>query len=105
MSKYLMKQGEYLVIETNGKETRVEEKPTMARILAAIGCTGLDTVCLTKGPDGAETVMCVDDTGLIDHKPYNETATLLYRVLCHPKPIYEQPICGNVVLVHDKDFE
>ena len=58
---------------------------------------GLDTVNLRDG-----RLMLVDDTGLIDGRPRNDTATALYHSVCIPGTT--DPICGDVAVALDEDF-
>ncbi len=101
MSYYerLVRQGEFRVIRVDGTETLYEEKPTLARIFAAIGCTCIDTVTLDREN---EIVMLVDDTGMVDGKPVNRKATHLYHDVCKPGTAWA--IHGDVAIVNDKDF-
>jgi hypothetical protein len=92
--------GTYLIIrvgDTLATAELVRKKPSLQRIHEAIKPPqGLDFVCLSKGKDGqAETVMGVDDVGLLDNKPRNELASLLYG----------GDIRGDVVICRDEDFE
>ena len=94
-----IKQGTYKIIRVDGKEELVSGKPSTKKIMEVIDAEGLDTVILDFKKC---QVMMVDDTGLIDGKPENPTATLLYRSVC--KPGSKGTIHGDVVLVNDKDF-
>ncbi len=116
MSKYRIAPGEYLIISVDGIETRVNEKPTLERLYAAIGCDCIDTVSLIKGPDGrAELVMVVDDEGMLKDSPLNTVATALYYALTrrvkHPDDLIAvisqtgHGIYGVAVLVNDEDFQ
>lgn len=58
----------------------------------------LDTVNLRDG-----RVMLVDDVGLVDGKPINAEATKLYHGICRPGTTH--PICGDVAIALDEDFE
>ena len=78
-------------------------KPTISAVSAAIGANGLDTVNL-RDAQGRITgvVMMVDDTGFIDGKPANPTATAIYHAQCVPGTTH--PICGDAAFVNDMDF-
>lgn len=90
--------GTFKIIRTDGSEEIVQEKPTLKRVLAIIGCDCIDTVNF-----GNDTVMMVDDEGLLK-KDYaaNQKATQLMKERFGPN--YPNPIAGIVVLVNDKDF-
>jgi hypothetical protein len=49
-----------------------------------------------------ETVMLVDDTGMIDGKPINPKATALYHAICRPGTMFS--IHGDVAIASDRDF-
>jgi hypothetical protein len=100
-----IKRGEYKIIRVDGTETIVKEHPQIKAIHRAIGCECLDTVVLTMNPVSGlpDTVMMVDDTGMIDGKPINAKATFLYHSVCRPGTPYS--IHGDVAIVNDSDFE
>jgi hypothetical protein len=89
----------YKIIRVDGTETTHEGKPTIREITRLIGCDGLDHVTIDRK---RQTVMFVDDTGMIDHKPVNPKATALYRSVCKPGTVH--CIHGDVVIVNDGDF-
>lgn len=98
----MIKRGQYKIVRVDGTETVINEAPTIDSVHKAIGCDCIDTVIVTKDIyDMAETVMLVDDTGMLTNKPINKRATALMEVLY--KPPYN-PIHGDVVLCNDKDF-
>lgn len=86
------------IIRCDGSsETReIDRHNVLEEIYKAIGCQLIDAVNLRDG-----RVMLVDDTGLIDRKPVNPRATELY----HTVAATYMPICGDVALVNDADFE
>lgn len=88
------------IIRTNGKEENheIEKRSAMNRIGILIGADCFDTVNLRDG-----RVMIVDDTGMIDRKPVNPEATKLYHSVCRPGT--PNPICGDVAVCIDADFE
>lgn len=92
--------GEYLIIAVDGTETIIQQKPEINRVCKAIGCEYIDTITLKRSP---RIVMLVDDVGMIDKKPVNPKATALYHSVCKPGTVW--PICGNVAIVHDTDFQ
>ena len=94
-----MKPQQYKVITLDGTETIHEGKPTFSTIRHLIGCDALDTVTLDRRH---QTVMYVDDTGMLDEKPVNAKATALYHARCKPGTVHQ--IHGNVVIVNDRDF-
>ena len=94
-----IKQGTYKIIRVNGTEELVLGKPSTKKIMELIDAEGLDSVILDFQNC---QIMMVDDTGLIDGKLENPTATQLYRSVC--KPGSKGTIHGDVVLVNDKDF-
>jgi len=59
---------------------------------------GLDFVNLHDG-----RVMAVDDTGMVDGRPVNPEATKLYHSVCRPGTT--APICGDVAVTLDEEFE
>ena len=89
-----MKQTAYKVIRTDGSETIHEGTPSIAEIQRFIGCDGLDTVTIDRV---RETVMFVDDTGVLAGKPVNAKATALYHSVCKPGTLHR--IHGDVVIV------
>ena len=94
-----MEQGQYKVIRVDGTETVQHGKVSTAEIQRLIGCDALDTVTIDRK---RQTVMFVDDTGMIDGKPVNPKATALYRAICRPGTLHF--IHGDVVIANDKDF-
>lgn len=94
-----IKQGTFKIIRTDGSEEFFNEKPTFPRVLKEIGADCIDTVTLDRN---ASQIMVVDDTGMIDGKPVNAKATALYLSICKPGTNYA--ICGDVILVNDRDF-
>jgi hypothetical protein len=93
------KRGEYLIIRVDGSEEVVTGKPTLEKVYAAIGCECIDTVLLDRA---SETLMMVDDTGMIDGRPINAKATKLYHSVCRPGTVHS--IHGDVAIVNDGDF-
>jgi len=88
-----------MVIRVDGTKTLYEEKPTLQKMYAAIGCNSIDTVILDREN---EIVMVVDDTGMVDGKPVNLEATVFYHNVCVPGTLHQ--IHGDVAIVNDKDF-
>ena len=97
---FRMKRGQYKIITVDGTETIVDKRPTIEAIALAIGASGLDTVPLSHS--SPILVMFVDDTGAIDGKAPNQTATALYLAKCKPGTTHQ--ICGDVAIVNDADF-
>lgn len=95
----MVRQGEYRLIRVDGTETLISERPTVAKILIAIGAECVDTVRIDWKND---QIMVVDDSGMIDGKPVNEKATLFYRRVCRPGS--KGAIHGDVAIVNDRDF-
>ncbi len=93
--------GEYRILRVSGEETLIPMRPSLDMIQKAIGCTCLDTVILSRKAGRPETVMLVDDTGMIDNKPVNPKATELYLAVA-PKTAFH--IHGDVAIVNDRDF-
>ena len=89
----------YKVIRVDGAESIHQGVPSISEITRLIGCAGLDTVTIDRK---RQTVMFVDDTGMIDGKPVNFKATALYRAVCKPNTIHQ--IHGDVVIVNDGGF-
>lgn len=94
-----MNPGTYKVIRVDGTETIHEGKPTIGEITRLIGCDGLDHVTIDRR---RQTVMFVDDTGMLDGKPVNAKATALYHAVCKPGTVWQ--IHGDVAIVNDGDF-
>lgn len=95
----IQKRGEFRIIRVDGSEEVIVGVPTIRRIQAAIGCACCDTVVLDRNN---ETIMMVDDTGMVDEKPVNEKATALYRSVCRAGT--NGTIHGDVAIVNDEDF-
>ena len=95
-----MNPGSYKVIRVDGTEITHEVKASIAEVMHIIGCNCLDTVTLDRR---RQTVMFVDDTGMLDGKPVNPKATALYRAVCKPATLHQ--IHGNVVIVNDRDYQ
>jgi hypothetical protein len=100
----LVERGTYRIIRVDGSDQVINEKPTIHKILDAIGCDTLDTVLMVWNArtGSAEQIMCVDDTGLHKRLPVNEKATELARQI---RPGYSHPLVGDVVICDDRDFE
>jgi hypothetical protein len=94
-----MNPGTYKVILVDGTETIHQDKPSIAEIMRLIDCDCLDTVTIDRK---RQTVMFVDDTGMLDGKPVNAKATALYHAICRPGTVHQ--IHGDVVIVNDGDF-
>jgi Domain of unknown function (DUF3846) len=90
---------QYRVIRVDGTESINAGKPSTREIQRIIGCDCLDTVTIDRRK---QTVMFVDDTGMIDGKPVNPKATALYHSPCKPGTVWS--IHGDVVIVNDRDF-
>ena len=65
------------MILVDGTETVHEGKPSIVEIERLIGCDGLDTVTIDRK---RQTVMFVEDTGMLTRRPVNEKATALARL-------------------------
>ena len=97
------KRGTYLLIRVDGTEELFEGKPRIEEQQRLIGCNTCDVVTLERTPYGeARTIMIVDDTGMVDHKPVNEKATAIARTVFGPG--YRWTIHGNVIIADDRDF-
>jgi hypothetical protein len=96
--------GQWKVARANGViEVRLG-KPTMKEVAAALGAKFLDTVNLRDvGGRITGVVMLVDDIGFDNGKPVNKLATEIYHAQCRPGTTH--PICGDVAIVNDADFE
>lgn len=91
--------GALTVIRTDGTVSRLAEKPRIRRIQQLIGCKLCDTVLLDRT---SRIIMLVDDTGVVDSKPVNPTATALMKERFGPQ--YPHSIHGDVVIANDEDF-
>jgi hypothetical protein len=103
MKKTLIDRGTYRIIRTNGTEETVGEKPTIRKVLAALQCDSLDTVPLERdrATGLAQSVMIVDDFGIIKNLPRNMRATELVRQV---RPTFAHEILGDAVVCDDRDF-
>lgn len=93
------KRGTYLIIRVDGSEETIEKHPFLKTICKQIGCDCIDTVLIDRK---SETVMIVDDTGMVDGKPVNAKATELYHAICKPGTPFS--IHGDVAICNDRDF-
>jgi hypothetical protein len=91
--------GTYKIIHVDGSEEIIAKKPSMRALTQEIGAESIDPVTLDRRN---QTIMIVDDTGMIDGKPVNSKATELYRNICKPGTVWA--IHGDVALVNDEDF-
>jgi hypothetical protein len=94
-----MDRGQYKVMLVDGTETVHEGKPPIAEIERLIGCDALDTVTLDRK---RQTVMFLDDTGMLTRKPVNEKATAQMKQAFGQQ--YPYSIHGHVVICNDGDF-
>jgi len=95
----LVKPGESRLIRVDGQEAVLSERPTIAMIRRRLRAQSLDTITIDREN---RQIMAVDDTGMIDGKPVNEKATLLYRQICVPGSM--GTIHGDVMIINDSDF-
>lgn len=91
--------GTYKILRVDGSEEIIARKPSMRALAKEIGAESIDTVTLDRHN---QTIMIVDDTGMIDGKPVNPKATELYHSICKPGTVWA--IHGDVALVNDEDF-
>jgi len=97
------KRGQYRIIRTDETESTVVLKPAIEVIRKIINAPqSLASVTLSRNDHGAEVVMMVDDTGMIDGKPVNDKATALAREAFGET--YPHKIHGDVIIVNDEDF-
>lgn len=89
------------LIRTDGTEQPLDKPLTMREIAKHIGADTLDTVLLRHLGRPVQVMLC-DDTGMVDGKPVNQTASELYWKNCRPGTTH--PICGDVVVTFDRDF-
>jgi hypothetical protein len=85
--------GEYEIIRVDGTQTIHQGKISLAEIQHIISCDTLDTVTIDRR---RQTVMFVDDTGMLDGKPVNAKATALYHRVCRLGTVHQ--IHGDVVI-------
>ena len=108
-----LKVGTYLVLTTPSKESMgqakvIPEKPTIAKVYAAIStperkCQCCDTITLSLPGAGSRQrriVMFVDDTGMLDNLPTNHLAFYVANTIKG----YPHDIHGTAVVVNDQDF-
>jgi hypothetical protein len=93
-----MNPGAYRVIRIDGSESIHEGKVSIREIMRLIGCVGLDNVTIDRQ---RQTVMFVDDTGMLDRRPVNAKATRCI-IVCRPGTVHQ--IHGDVVIVNNGDF-
>jgi hypothetical protein len=94
-----METGYIKVIRTDGTESIHQGKASVAEICRLIGCGTLDTVTIDRK---RQTVMFVNDSGVLDGKPVNAKATALYHAVCKPGTVHQ--IHGDVVIVERPAF-
>jgi hypothetical protein len=92
-----MRQVSHLLIRTDGTETILDHRPSFEDIRRLIGCDALDHVTINRR---RQTVMLVDDTGMLDGKPVNAKATARYHRICVPGTVHQ--IHGDVVILDDR---
>jgi hypothetical protein len=88
---------QHRLIRTDGTEIILEGRPSFEEIRRLIGCDCLDTVTIDRR---RQTVMFVDDTGMITGKPVNPKATSRYQPVCKPGNVYA--IHGDVVILDER---
>lgn len=93
--------GSWKVIRVDGSIEEKTGKPTLDLIHAAIGCHTID--CITLDHE-TMTLMAVDDEGLIDGRPINPKASVLYQEVCIPEARSQAVIAGDVAIINDEDF-
>ena len=93
--------GHYVVLRTTGAIER-GEFPKGVRLLETvhklIDCEAIDAVMIDREH---EIVILVDDVGVLIDKPINHIATALY----HATRRTSNPLVGDAVVCHDRDFE
>lgn len=85
------------LIKTNGEEIDFATKISSSDVAKLIGAACLTSIMLADGTHA----MCIDDTGLIDGRPINPKATLLYWQKYGPN---DNAIHGDVLVVPDADY-
>lgn len=93
--------GSWKIIRVNGDVEERDGKPTLKKIHDAIGCDCIDCVLLDEE---TQTLMAVDDEGLLNGKSINPAASRLYAAICRPKYKGEAIIKGDVAIINDQDF-
>jgi hypothetical protein len=88
---------QHRLIRIDGTEQILETRPSFEEIRRLIGCDYLDTVTINRR---RQTVMFVDDSGMIDGKPVNSKATALYHAICKPGTVHG--IHGHVIVLDDR---
>lgn len=86
------------IIRCNGSEQELIGPTSIHDLQILLNATTLDTVNLRDG----NHIMLVDDNGHALKKPFNQTATILYRSLCKPGTTHS--ILGDVAIVPDSDY-
>lgn len=98
--------GSHVVIHTTGEVKRYAGKLSISNAAAILNTDCLDSVQVGKLVPN-DVVMFVIDRGWTPDGaplfPINELATQLYLAICRPGTTAK--IAGDVVLVHDGDFE
>jgi Domain of unknown function (DUF3846) len=88
---------QHCIIRTDGTEQILDRSPSLDEIRKLIGCDCMDTVTINRR---LQTVMFVDDTGMVDGKPVNVKATALYHAIC--KSGTAHCIHGDVIVLDEK---
>ena len=87
---------QHRVIRADGTQEALDTRPSFDEIRRLIGCEALDYVTINRR---RQTLMLVDDTGMIDGKPVNLEATRRYHRICRPGTTHQ--IHGDVVILND----
>lgn len=95
MVNHIPKVEEYRVIRTSGDDFIIREKPTLKKVKKSICADHIDCVTISfSAGHVADLVMMVDDTGMIDGKPFNSAASIEAGT----------DIYGDAAIIHDCDF-
>lgn len=87
---------QHRLIRTDGTQQVLDARPSFDEIRRLIGCDALDYVTINRR---RQTLMLVDDTGVIDGKPVNAEATRRYHRICKPGTVHQ--VHGDVVILDD----
>lgn len=97
-----MKQGAFKIIRVTGAEEEYNFRPTIPVLHDKLRIRGLTVITLKRDVAGLpETIMLVDDTGALEHKPLNHKAM---EVLKQYKG-YQYSIHGDCAIACDHDFD
>lgn len=94
---YPLTPGTWKVIRVDGTEETIPGFARMSDVYRKIGCNCCDIAIIDRRP---AIVMIADDTGMVDGKPINHTATYIY----YSRYTTPYSIHGDVAILFDRDL-